>query len=197
MSTNPSAPAPSANQDRLKTHFTGHAPLAHAQRWDALWSEGTFLPWDRGYTNPALIDTLNERQSTLGSPLKADGTRKRALVPGCGKGYDIALFAAHGYDGYGIEVSENAVRVAKDYLKSPGEGPLEGEYKVRDESVGSGKMECLLGDFFEDADGWLEGAGGVGEGFDVIYDNTVSLSICLWRASSACRLRIAHNKTNM
>jgi SAM-dependent methyltransferase len=174
------APAPSANQDRLKTHFSGHSPTAHAQRWDALWSEGTFLPWDRGNANPALIDTLNEHTSTLGSPLKADGSRKRALVPGCGKGYDVALFAAHGYDGYGIEVSDNAVRVAKEYLKNPGEGPLEGEYKVRDESVGRGKMECLLGDFFEDGDGWVEGAGGMGEGFDVIYDNTVSLAIS-WR----------------
>ncbi|KAF2683158.1 S-adenosyl-L-methionine-dependent methyltransferase [Lentithecium fluviatile CBS 122367] len=172
MSANPSAPLSNANQDRLRTHFTGHEAAAHSKRWDDLWSEGTFLPWDRGHANPALIDALNERTSILGSPLKPDGTRKRALVPGCGKGYDIALFAAHGYDSFGIEVSENAVRVSEGYLKDPGEGPLEGEYKVKDEKVGRGGMKCLLGNFFEDGDGWVEGCGGIGEGFDVIYDNT-------------------------
>jgi hypothetical protein len=93
-------------------------------------------------------------------------------VPGCGKGYDIALFAAHGYDSYGLEVSENAVKASEAYLKNPGAGPLEGEYKVFDEATGRGSMVCLLGDFFDDA--WLDTAGGLGEGFDVIYDNTVS-----------------------
>jgi SAM-dependent methyltransferase len=168
---------PNQNQDRLKTHFTGHTPSAHSKRWDELWSDGTFLPWDRGYANPALIDTLHSHTSILPSPLKPDGTRRRALVPGCGKGYDIALFAAHGYDSYGIEVSENAVRIAEEYLKEPGEGPLEGEYKVKEGDVGRGEMMCLLGDFFEDGDGWLEGAGGLREGFDIIYDNTVSVAV--------------------
>ncbi|KAJ4350512.1 uncharacterized protein N0V89_009133 [Didymosphaeria variabile] len=162
--------APTQKQDRLKAHFNDHAPTEHSKRWDDLWSAGDFLPWDRGYANPALIDTLAERKDLLPSPKSASGKRARALVPGCGKGYDIALFAAHGYDSFGLEVSENAVRVSEDYLREPGEGPLEGEYKISDEKVGRGAMKCLLGDFFED--GWLEGTGGLGEGFDVIYDNT-------------------------
>ncbi|PSN72497.1 S-adenosyl-L-methionine-dependent methyltransferase [Corynespora cassiicola Philippines] len=169
-STDPSAPKPTQNQDRLKQHFLGHAETEHASRWDDLWKAGDFLPWDRGYANPALIDTLNENTNLLGPPLKPDGKRKRALVPGCGKGYDLALFAAHGYDSYGIEVSENAVRAAQKYLESPGEGPLEGEYKVKDEKIGKGETKCMSGDFFKDD--WAEGAGGIGEGFDVIYDNT-------------------------
>jgi hypothetical protein len=94
------------------------------------------------------------------------------LVPGCGKGYDIALFAAHGYDSFGLEVSESAVKAADEYLKDPGEGPLEGEYKVADEKNGRGVTKCLLGDFFTDE--WLNGTGGLKGGFDVIYDNTVS-----------------------
>lgn len=167
-----STAAPTQNQDRLKAHFSDHAPAAHNKRWDDLWSAGDFLPWDRGYANPALIDTLNERKDILPPSKNSSGKRARALVPGCGKGYDIALFAAHGYDSYGLEVSENAVKAAEQYLQNPGEGPLEGEYKVTDEKVGRGAMKSLLGDFFED--GWLEGAGGLGEGFDVIYDNTVS-----------------------
>lgn len=173
--SDPSAPKPTQNQDRLKSHFAGHDESAHPQRWDDLWKEKTFLPWDRGFANPALIDALNERADLLGSPVKPDGSRKRALVPGCGKGYDLALFAAHGYDSYGIEVSENAVQVAEEYLRNPGEGPLEGEYKVRDEKVARGVTKCLLGDFFKDD--WAKGAGGIEDGFDVIYDNTVSSMI--------------------
>jgi hypothetical protein len=84
-------------------------------------------------------------------------------------GYDLALFAAFGYDAYGLEVSAHAAAAARNYLADPGKGPLEGEYVMRDEKVGSGNMCVLEGDFFED--GWLEGE----EGFDVIYDNTVRL----------------------
>jgi SAM-dependent methyltransferase len=185
----------SQNQDRLRSHFASLDPSSHASGWDSLWAEGTFIPWDRGYANPALIDflaspsnppTSSDPNPTPGAPkpntidgegvrlpkvLKEDGSRRRALVPGCGKGYDVALLASWGYDAYGLEVSAHAAEAANKYLAEPGEGPLEGEYKVKDEKVESGAMKCLLGDFFED--GWIKEAGGQG-GFDVIYDNTVS-----------------------
>jgi len=169
-----SSAQPSQNQDRLRSHFNGYDASAHAQRWDSLWSDGTFLPWDRGHANPALIDTLNQRTSPLLPPSRRkaphDGPA-RALVPGCGKGYDVALFAAHGYDAYGLEVSEHAVKAAQDYLADPGDGPLEGEYKISDPSIDRGATKCVLGDFFDDA--WLvQVDGGLGEGFDIIYDNT-------------------------
>ena len=95
-------------------------------------------------------------------------------MPGCGKGYDVALFAAYGYDAYGLEVSSHAADAARKYLEEPGKGPLEGEYAVRDEKIGKGAMKIVCGDYFED--GWLgdvEGWEGDG-GFDIIYDNTVS-----------------------
>ncbi|KAF2475570.1 S-adenosyl-L-methionine-dependent methyltransferase [Lindgomyces ingoldianus] len=172
-STDPSSAKPSAsqNQDRLRAHFANHEASAHPSRWDDLWKEGTFLPWDRGLANPALIDALREKCELLGAPTSTDGNgeRKRALVPGCGKGYDVALLAAAGYDAYGIEISESAAGVCREWLREPGEGK-EGEYKVWDEKVGKGKMKCVLGDFFEDA--WVEEAGGLREGFDLIYDNT-------------------------
>jgi protein-L-isoaspartate O-methyltransferase len=101
------------------------------------------------------------------------------LIPGCGKGYDVALFAAHGYDAYGLEVSTHAAEAAKKYLQDPGKGPLEGEYTLRDEKVGKGKMEVVVGDYFED--GWLSDVKGWkgDEGFDIIYDITVSLASTL------------------
>jgi hypothetical protein len=182
------------NQDRLRSHFASLDPAAHGSGWDALWAEGTFIPWDRGYANPALIDflaspsnppTSSDENPTPGAPkpntvdgegvrlprvLKDDGSRRKALVPGCGKGYDVALLASWGYDAYGLEVSSHAADGATKYLAEPGPGPLEGEYKVKDEKVGTGVKKCLIGDFFEDA--WIKEIGGEA-GFDLIYDNTV------------------------
>lgn len=171
--TAPSSTAPTQNQDRLATFFSNHAADTHPSRWDALWQAGDFLPWDRGFANPALIDTLASAPDWLPStPLQTAGGRARVLVPGCGKGYDLALFSSYGYDAYGLEISENAVKAAEEWLKDPGDG-TEGEYKVHNNSVGKGQAKVLLGDFF--TDDWLKGVeGGMGGGFNVIYDNTVS-----------------------
>lgn len=173
VNTAPKSAAPTQNQDRLKTFFLGHEEEKHPSRWDDLWRDGDFLPWDRGFVNPALVDALSERKDLFGAPTKSGGERKRALVPGCGRGYDLALLAAHGYDAYGIEVSENAVNAAEEWLKNPGEGK-EGEYKTRDEAVGRGVAKAVLGDFFKDD--WASAAGGIGAGFDLIYDCTVCAS---------------------
>jgi SAM-dependent methyltransferase len=111
----------------------------------------------------------------LPSALREDGTRRKVLVPGCGKGYDVVLFASWGYDAVGLEVSQHAARQASEYFKNAGEGALEGEYNVKDEKIGRGSATCVVGDYFED--GWLNEAGaGVG-GFDIIYDNTVCASM--------------------
>lgn len=202
----PPALQSSDNRDRLRSVFQDVPESVHASRWDGLWKEGTFLPWNKGHTNPALIDLLSSPHSpptspclnasvgapditiqispsiTFSNPLKQDGSRRRVLIPGCGKGYDVALFAAHGYDAYGLEVSPHAAATANEYLRDPGEGLLESEYLAaarRSETTDAGKMVCLLGDFFSDE--WLNEANGLGNGgngsmgFDLIYDNTVRL----------------------
>ncbi|KAI8931046.1 hypothetical protein NX059_012057 [Plenodomus lindquistii] len=194
----------SANQDRMRTLFTTAPAKDHPSRWDSLWESSTFLPWDRASSSPALIDLLRIRDrpstspdpnptpgapapnsSSLGyaslpPPSREDGTRRRVLVPGCGRGYDVALFAAHGYDAYGLEVSAHAAAAARKWLESPGEGPLEGEFKVFDEEGRAkegvwGKVVVLEGDFFDDSwTGEVEGWEADGGGFDVILDYTVS-----------------------
>ncbi|KAL1597662.1 hypothetical protein SLS59_007360 [Nothophoma quercina] len=183
------------NQDRLRTHFSSleTIPAAQSSGWDSLWEKADFLPWDRGYANPALIDLLAYPSSPLASPDQnptpgapssntsvpaielpkavEGGKRKKVLVPGCGKGYDVALFSAYGYDAYGLEVSAHAAKAAETYLSNAGEGSLEKEYSGKDGGQGKGKAVSLVGDFFED--GWLKEAGVQTEGgFDVIYDNT-------------------------
>lgn len=182
-----------ANQDRLRTHFASLAadPTTQGTGWDSLWETSTFLPWDRGLPNPALIDLLASPSAPpvsqtpnptpaapapgttasvqLPKPFLEAGKRRKALVPGCGKGYDVALFKAYGFDAVGLEVSPHAAKAAEGFLASAG-----GEaYTGKDGGVGEGSARCVVGDFFED--GWVREVGvevSRGEGFDVIYDNT-------------------------
>mmetsp|Transcript_57799 Transcript_57799/g.183230 ORF Transcript_57799/g.183230 Transcript_57799/m.183230 type:complete len:190 (+) Transcript_57799:68-637(+) len=44
---------------------------------------------------------------------------KTVLVPGCGRGYDLALFSKHGASkATGLEISETAAAAAKDWLQA-------------------------------------------------------------------------------
>lgn len=77
------------------------------------------------------------------------------------------VFAAHGYDAWGLEAAEDAVKAAGKFA-----GEIEGkaEYKAVNGQVGKGKTAFTFGDFYKD--GWEETIGK--GGFDVIYDYTVS-----------------------
>jgi SAM-dependent methyltransferase len=171
MSAIPTDPEPPS---RLQQHFTGHDPSIYGQKWDELYKEG-FTPWDRGGPNPALTDLLAERKDLFGDSFVVGPIlgkrRKCALVPGCGRGYEVLLLSAFGYDAYGLEISESALVEAKKTQEL-----VEGEdlYKIRDESAGKGKVTWLAGDFFKvDALKGLEGDGK----FDLLYDYTVSLTV--------------------
>jgi methyl halide transferase len=157
------------DRERLRQHFLERND---PKRWDDLWSKGDFLPWDRGTPNPALVDLLTTRKDLLGSALTTDADgksrRKRAVVPGCGKGYDVFLLAAFGYDAFGLEGSENAIKACEGFRS---EAQTKEEYNVRNESAGRGEVTFVHGDFF--SQDW-EKEVGTG-GFDVIYDYTVSL----------------------
>ncbi|KAI9805751.1 MAG: hypothetical protein M1833_005244 [Piccolia ochrophora] len=161
---------------RMLAHFHGFDDAAQGERWEQLWKTGDFLPWDKGFASPALEDLLKDRADLLGSPtLEGDATerstdaeraprRKRALVPGCGRGYDVHLLASYGYDAYGLEISEAAVESCREYARGHGE-----EYPVRDRVVGRGVVRFVLGDFFKDDwFGEIEGAAS----FQLCYDYT-------------------------
>ncbi|KAL3424648.1 thiol methyltransferase [Phlyctema vagabunda] len=155
------ADQPTDARARLLSHFQGQEPSAHGQKWDELWIEG-FLPWDKGFPSPALVDLLAERQDLLGS---STGKKLKALVPGCGKGYDVLLLTAYGYDAYGLEISANAIDAAKKNEKEVEENAI---YNPND-GVSKGKVTWLVGDFFNDE--FLKDVDGDG-GFDLIYDYT-------------------------
>lgn len=152
---------------RLTSHFPNESAMDPA-RWAELWDNGDFLPWDRGGPNPALIDALTHRQGLLGTSTISGEMgglkRKKALVPGCGKGYDVLLLASFGFDSYGLEVSESAVEAAVRERETHGS-----LYPVRDSSVGSGIVEFVNGDFF--ASDCMDPM--AIKQFDLIYDYTV------------------------
>jgi SAM-dependent methyltransferase len=155
---------PTDARARLLSHFsTASGSSEHAQKWDELWADG-FLPWDKGFPNPALDDLLTEQRDLF--PLSTPTCRKKAFVPGCGKGYDVLLLAAFGYDAYGLEYSSTALSQA---MKLETEMAGKGVYATR-EGCEEGKITWLSGNFFEDD--FLKEVEG-GPQFDLIYDYTV------------------------
>lgn len=153
-----------------------HSPVEEQPaQWNSLWADN-FMPWDKGFPSPALVDLLSSAITGL-APVKSAGaaagaiqsavkkTRKRAVVPGCGKGYDVKLLAEHGFDSFGVEISEKAIMMAREYYN---------ENKLAAE--GEGKVAFVLGDYFKDD--WVKrevvGEEEQAEGsIDLIYDYTV------------------------
>ena len=153
---------------RLRDHFT--RPISnHPEGWSELWDAGEFLPWDRNEPSPAFVDTLGDRHDLLGTCFieDSDGAkrRKRALVPGCGRGYDVLLLASFGYDAWGLDVSETAVKRCLEEQKTNAH-----KYPAKDESTGSGTSTFLTGNFFSDE--WSKSIPGRGK-FELIFDYTV------------------------
>lgn len=155
---------------KLMAHFRGRESEPGA--WDELWKDNSFLPWDRQIPNPALVDILNDRTDLTGGSF--DGKRrKKALVPGCGKGYDCLLLASHGFDAYGLEGSKYAIEEAMKWQEEH-----EKDYQVQNEAAGRGQVKFVYGNFFKndwerEITGLRDGAQG---GFDLIYDYTVCCS---------------------
>jgi SAM-dependent methyltransferase len=72
--------------------------------WDVRYRDGT-TPWDAAGVPPLLGAWVNAR---------APGGR--VLVPGCGTGYEVRLFAACGWDVLGIDFSDAAIEAARREL---------------------------------------------------------------------------------
>jgi methyl halide transferase len=77
-------------------------PLS-AEYWDRRYQEGS-TPWNLGVPAPPLV-------SLLASPNSP--TPGRIAVLGCGTGYDAMLFAEHGFEVVGCDLSALAIETAK------------------------------------------------------------------------------------
>src|ERR1041385_5704356 len=74
--------------------------MAHIH-WDEYYRKGDGF-WDRGGPPPPMKQYL-ERHSVRG----------RALVPGCGRGHEVALAVEHGLDAIGLDIAPTAVADAR------------------------------------------------------------------------------------
>lgn len=72
--------------------------------WDRRYAAGR-MPWDAGGAQPRLARFLNE-----------NGAPGRALIPGCGSGYEVAALARAGWDVNAIDFSAVAVDRARRLL---------------------------------------------------------------------------------
>jgi SAM-dependent methyltransferase len=69
--------------------------------WDEKYKRGEAV-WDKGAPAPAMKQYL-ERHPVRG----------RALVPGCGRGHEVALAVEHGLDATGLDIAPTAVAEAR------------------------------------------------------------------------------------
>src|SRR5919197_247843 len=72
--------------------------------WDTRYAGGV-TPWDAGGVPPRLARWLASHERPL-----------RVLVPGCGSGYEVKLFAERGHDVLGIDFSDEALAAARRIL---------------------------------------------------------------------------------
>ncbi|KAI0370258.1 S-adenosyl-L-methionine-dependent methyltransferase [Pilatotrama ljubarskyi] len=113
--------------------------------WDEAW-KAEVTPWDAGTPQPALQELIES--GSIDFPRSG-----RALVPGCGRGYDaIYLANSLGLETTGMDISPTAVEAA-------------GKYKA--EIGASGNVTFIVEDFFA-----LER-----ETFDLVYDYTFFVAI--------------------
>lgn len=69
--------------------------------WDEHYREGDVF-WDKGRPAPALRKYLESHQ-----------VRGRALVPGCGRGHEVALAMEHGLNATGLDLAPTAIAQAR------------------------------------------------------------------------------------
>lgn len=69
--------------------------------WDEFYQKGEVF-WDKGAPVPAMKQYLARR-----------AVRGRALVPGCGRGHEVALAVEHGLDATGLDIAPTGVAEAR------------------------------------------------------------------------------------
>ncbi|KAJ3249670.1 hypothetical protein HDU77_007574 [Chytriomyces hyalinus] len=117
------------------------------ERWESAWQEGR-TGWDLGDATPALLSVLQSHESVLFSASKSQWS---VLIPGCGRGYDLAAFVAKkGVSAVGLDISPTGVAEADKEL-----------HQVR--GLSRETVQVHLADFFEFSPS---------APFDIIFDHT-------------------------
>ncbi|KAI0835160.1 S-adenosyl-L-methionine-dependent methyltransferase [Hypoxylon sp. FL0890] len=166
MATDPEPQPPT----QLTSHFKNRGRDGQSSAWAELWDAGQTHFWDRGKPSPALIDWVESRPEVLPSHT---GPRLTALVPGCGKGYDVVMLALHAFDAYGLDVSRKGVETAEAYAAAEFLEPSAYNFASEENRLAysPGNLKFIEGDFFKRD--WEKKIGiDDFKGFDLIYDYT-------------------------
>ncbi|KAJ3168456.1 hypothetical protein HK101_011628 [Irineochytrium annulatum] len=104
--------------------------------WEKRWVDKT-THWDQGKSLPVLMFPLTIYKAFVTAidqllKEKAGESLKTALVPGCGRGYDVITFAKRGIKCTGIDLSPTGTAVANEYIASQGVDPSMGHVATAD-----------------------------------------------------------------
>ncbi|KAL0382004.1 UNVERIFIED_CONTAM: putative thiol methyltransferase 2 [Sesamum calycinum] len=98
------SPSPiTADETRKMFQQVFHSQPTTVNGWDKCWEDG-LTPWDLGSPTPVLVH-LNDTGSL---------PKGRALVPGCGSGYDVVAIASAERHVVGVDLSDNAIKRATE-----------------------------------------------------------------------------------
>lgn len=96
--------------------------------WNERYNNGD-KPWDKGAGTPALEELMRIAPQYF-------QTDMRALVPGCGVGHDVAMLHDAGVDAYGLDISETALKLAREAYPTLGDVWLKDDlFKMEHASV--------------------------------------------------------------
>lgn len=110
------------------------APDATAH-WARVWADHAVPPFDAGASSPALADLVRRDPALVAG--------RSVLVPGCGRGYDVATFVKAGAaSAVGWDAVPAAVDAARAWLGSPA---------ARLTADEGGRATVACADFFEEA----------------------------------------------
>lgn len=87
--------------------------------WEDRYRTGD-MPWEKGEGSPGLTDFLAHHPEL---------PRGSVLVPGCGTGHDVRLWARYGFQATGVDIAPSAVRLCESTTLSLG---CPAQYRVAD-----------------------------------------------------------------
>jgi methyl halide transferase len=90
--------------------------------WEDAWRQGR-TGWDAGASAPALIEHLQQREVRSG---------ERALVAGCGSGYDVFALAEAGVLTHGVDIAPTAAQRFKECRDARGLDPAQAQIHIGD-----------------------------------------------------------------
>lgn len=78
--------------------------------WEARYQTGD-MPWEKGEASPGLVDFIDA------NPKLPRGT---VLVPGCGTGHDVRVWAKAGFTATGCDLAPSAIRLCRERTAAAG-----------------------------------------------------------------------------